>query len=338
MQQSCLFLAQFCLFLRNGIIRLANVPISLPDAAIPFPEAFPMHSLLDHVRRHVDAHSDRSGFAPTPFRGLGAVRALYPGELQVTMQKPLIAICLQGRKRVTMGTNSFDYGAGEALVITADVPTISQILKASSATPYYALALELDASLLRSLFTEVDLRPVDNAPIRVTPADPDVMDAALRLMRLVDRPAALPVLGEALLRELHYWLLTGRHGTAIRSLGVVDTHAHRIARAVTLIRHDYAKALRIGDLAAVTGMSESSFHQHFRAVTTLSPLQFQKQLRLIEARRLMLMENAGISHAAHRVGYESVPQFTRDYARLFGTPPGRDLREARLSASVQCLD
>ena len=302
---------------------------------MPFPEAFPIRSLLERVRHHADAHSGRAGFAPTPCRGLGAVRALYPGELQVTVQKPLIAICLQGRKRVTMGTKSFDYGAGEALVITADVPTISQILEASPAAPYYAVALELDAALLRTLTTEADLRPVDTVPIRVEPADADVMDAALRLMRLMDRPAALPVLGEALLREMHYWLLTGRHGAAIRALGGADTHTQRIARAVALIRQDYASTLRIGNLAAVAGMSESSFHQHFRAITTLSPLQFQKQLRLIEARRLMLMDGRGIAHAAHLVGYESVPQFTRDYARLFGTPPGRDMRAARLTASVR---
>lgn len=291
-----------------------------------------MHSLLDLVRRHADAHVDRSGFARTPFRGLGAVRVLHPDELQVAVQKPLVAICLQGRKRVTMGATSFDYGAGEALLITADVPTTSQILEASPVVPYYALALELDPTLLRALSVEADLRPVAAAPVRIEPADPDVIDAALRLMHLLDRPAALPVLGEALLREMHYWLLTGRHGAAIRSLGGTDTHAHRIARAVALIRQDYARALRIGDLAALAGMSESSFHQHFRAITTLSPLQFQKQLRLIEARRLMLTDGAGIAHAAHTVGYESVPQFTRDYARLFGVPPGRDMREAKLSA------
>ena len=291
-----------------------------------------MRSLLDLVRRHADAHADRSGFAPTPFRGLGVVRQLHPGELQVAVQKPLIAICLQGRKRVTMGTADFDYGAGEALLITADVPTTSRILEASPTSPYYALALELDPALLRSLSVEVDFRAADVAPVRIEPADPDVTDAALRLLRLLDRPAALPVLGEALLREMHYWLLAGCHGAAIRGLGAVDSHAHRIARAVALIRQDYANALRIGDLAAVAGMSESSFHQHFRAITTLSPLQFQKQLRLIEARRLMLAQGAAISHAAHAVGYESVPQFTRDYARLFGAPPGRDMREARLSA------
>lgn len=291
-----------------------------------------MPSLLALVRRHADAHADRFGYASTPFRGLGVVRQLHRGELQVAVQKPLIAICLQGRKRVTMGTKSFDYGPGEALVITADVPTISEITQASPAAPYYALALELDPALLRALAVEADLRAGDAAPVRIEPADPDVTDAALRLMRLLDRPAAQPVLGEALLREMHYWLLTGRHGAAIRALGAVDSHAHRIARAVALIRQDYASTLRIADLAAVTGMSESSFHLHFRAITTLSPLQFQKQLRLIEARRLMLAQGAAISHAAHAVGYESVPQFTRDYSRLFGTPPGRDMRDARLSA------
>lgn len=291
-----------------------------------------MNSLLYHVRRHADLHADRFGYAPTPFAGLGVVRQLQPGELQVAVQKPLIAICLQGRKRVTIGTSSLDYGGGEALVITADVPTISQITEASPAAPYYALALELDAAILRALSAEADLGPVDTDPVRIQPADPDVTDAALRLMRLLDRPAAQPVLGEGLMRELHYWLLTGRHGAAIRGLGAVGSHADRIARAVAQIRQNFASALRIADLADVAGMSESSFHQHFRAITTLSPLQFQKQLRLIEARRLMLTKGATSSHAAHAVGYESVPQFTRDYARLFGTPPGRDMRDARLSA------
>ena len=291
-----------------------------------------MPSLLTLVRRHADAHADRFGHALTPFRGLGVVRQLRPGELQVAVQKPLIAICLQGRKRVTMGTVSFEYGAGEALVIAADVPTISEITEASPANPYYALALELDPALLSELAVEADMQRGDAASVRIEPADPDVADAALRLMRLLDRPTAQPILGEALLRELHYWLMTGRHGAAIRALGRVDSHAHRIARAVALIRRDYAHPLRIAVLAAVAGMSESSFHQHFRAITTLSPLQFQKQLRLIEARCLMLVQSAAISHAAHAVGYESVPQFTRDYGRLFGSPPGRHIRDTRLSA------
>ena len=288
-------------------------------------------ALLDLVRRHADANADRFGEAPTPIPGLTAIRASAPSPLQFAVCRPLVAILLQGRKRVTMGSDTFDYGPGESLLISADVPTVSQITQATFATPYYSLVLEIDLAVLRDLSIEIAGAPADVAgPVRVTQTDEDVADAALRLMRLLERSAALPILRDQLLREMHYWLLTGRHGAAIRSLGVNDSHAQRIARAVAIIRQDFAGPLQIEELAAVAGMSTSSFHQHFRTVTTLSPLQFQKQLRLIEARRLMLAEGAGISSAAWAVGYESVPQFTREYGRFFGAPPARDIRQALL--------
>jgi AraC-like DNA-binding protein len=148
-------------------------------------------------------------------------------------------------------------------------------------------------------------------------------------MRVLDRPAALPVLQDQLVRELHFWLLAGHHGSAIRALGATDSHARRIGRAVALIREGFAQPLRIEQLAEAAGMSSSSFHQHFRAITSLSPLQFQKQLRLLEARRMMLSEGSPASNAAHAVGYESVPQFTREYGRLFGVTPVRDIKQAR---------
>jgi len=130
-----------------------------------------------------------------------------------------------------------------------------------------------------------------------------------------------------LVREMHYWLLSGRHGAGIRALGFADSHANRIARAVAVIKAEYAETLPVERLAELAGMSISSFHQHFRAVTSLAPLQFQKQLRLIEARRMMISEGAAISNAAYAVGYESIPQFTREYGRLFGSSPARDVRE-----------
>ncbi|TIN21577.1 MAG: AraC family transcriptional regulator [Mesorhizobium sp.] len=169
-------------------------------------------------------------------------------------------------------------------------------------------------------------------PVRVEPTDADVADVALRLMRLLDRPFALPVLQGPLLREIHFWLLAGRHGSALRSLGGADGHAQRIARAVAMIRESYARPIRIEELAEAAGMSTSSFHQHFRQTTTLSPLQFQKQLRLIEARRQMLADGTSVRSAAYAVGYESVPQFTREYGRLFGKPPARDIRRAQMAA------
>ena len=168
--------------------------------------------------------------------------------------------------------------------------------------------------------------------MRVELIDAEVIDASLRIARLLDRPAALAVLGDGLLRELHYWLLMGVHGPAIASLGSYDSHAGRIARAVEILRCEYSRSVRVEELAEAAGMSEPAFHKHFRAITTLSPLQFQKQLRLIEARRLMLAEGAKIVQAAHAVGYASVTQFTREYGRLFHTPPGRDIRVANAVA------
>ena len=150
-----------------------------------------------------------------------------------------------------------------------------------------------------------------------------------RLMRLLDRPAPEPVLHALRMRELHYWLLAGRHGAAIRRLGWPEGHAQCVARAVAVLRTEFTRPLPVERLASVAGMSVSSFHRHFLAVTSLSPLQFQKQLRLIEARRLMMSEGASASRAAFSVGYESVPQFTREYGRMFGLPPARDTEAVR---------
>jgi AraC-like DNA-binding protein len=290
-------------------------------------------ALLDAVARYADAHADIDGVAMTPIPGLTLIRATRPSALQYAISKPLVALVVQGQKRVTMGSDVFDFGAGDSLVITADVPTISQITEASVGRPYYSLVLDLDQALLTDLSVEMKLAPVaDAAPIRTEPTDTEVGDAAYRLLHLLDRPASLAILRTQLLREVHYWLLAGRHGSAIRRLGWADGNIQRVAKAVAVLRADFAQPLPIEKLAAVAGMSVSSFHQHFRQVTSLSPLQFQKQLRLIEARRLMVAKGASASTAAYDVGYESVPQFTREYRRMFGMPPVRDVLAARLSA------
>lgn len=287
-------------------------------------------SLLDAVRRYADAHAGRDGAAPTPIPGLTAIRAAARTELSYQIQRPLVCLVLQGAKQVTTGSQSLTFRAGDSLVITADVPTVSQITEASLATPYYSLVLDLDPAVIATLAADMAASgDADGAPVRIESTDRDVADTAVRLMRLLDRPAALPVLQPALLREFHYWLLAGRHGAAIRRLGLPDSHVRRVARAVALLRAEYAQRLPVERLAEVAGMSPSAFHQHFRAVTSLSPLQFQKQLRLIEARRLMLAERANASQAANAVGYESVQQFTREYGRMFGKPPMRDVAQAQ---------
>ncbi|MGJ4955656.1 AraC family transcriptional regulator N-terminal domain-containing protein [Bradyrhizobium sp. HKCCYLRH2015] len=289
-----------------------------------------MTSLLNAVGRYAAVHADTAGIARTPIPGLTTVRATAPSELVYAISRPLVCQVVQGSKQVTMGLQGLTFSAGDSLIITADVPTVSQITRATRAAPYLSLVLELDSALIAELILQMDgTTATDGLAVRVEPTDAEVTDAALRLMRLLDRPAGLQVLQAQLLREMHYWLLAGRHGAAIRRLGGPDSHAQRIARAVALLRAEFTQALPVERLAAVAGMSLSSFHQHFRRHTSLSPLQFHKQLRLIEARRLMLAEGISASSAAFAVGYESVPQFTREYRRLFGRPPVQDIKAAQ---------
>lgn len=287
-------------------------------------------TLLKAVSRYAEAHADPAGTAQTPIPGLRTIRATAPSGLDYAISRPLVCLVLQGAKQVTMGNRALTFRAGDSLLITADVPTVSQITRASIAAPYFSLVLELEPAVVADLAVEMKAVPAaDDDAVRHAPTDTEVADSALRLMRLIERPASMPVLRAQLVREMHYWLLVGRHGAAIRRLGWPDGHRQRVARAVALLRAEFAQPLRIERLAAVAGMSPSSFHQHFRAVTSLSPLQFQKQLRLIEARRLMLSEGLPASGAAFAVGYESVPQFTREYGRMFGLPPIREIRTAR---------
>jgi len=292
-----------------------------------------MNDLLDAVRRHADAHADALGIARTAVPGLTTLRATAPSDIVYAISRPLVALNMQGRKQVTMGAQVLDLSAGQSLLITADVPTVSQITQATLAAPYYSVVLELDLAVVAELATQMQAVEVGHATqVRMLPTDAEVADAALRLLRLLERPDALPVLQASLLRELHYWLLAGRHGAAIRQLGWPGSHAERIARAVAKLRTEFSRPWAVDELADVAGMSASAFHRHFRATTSLSPLQFLKNLRLIEARRLMLAEGVSASSAAYAVGYESVPQFTREYGRLFGRPPVRDTAAARLTA------
>ena len=292
-----------------------------------------MTTLLHAVGRYAEAHPHPTGLTQTPIPGLIVARATEPSGLMHAVSQPMLCLVVQGSKLVATGAQSFAFNAGDSLLITADVPTINQITRASAAAPYLSLVLALDLAVVADLATQMGPVPEGRyAPVWVDATEAEVADAALRLMRLLDRPAAVPVLQAALVRELHYWLLAGRHGAAIRRLGWPDGHAPRVARAVAVLRAEFAQTLPVERLAAVAGMSPSSFHQHFRRSTSLSPLQFQKQLRLIEARRLMLADGISASSAAFAVGYESVPQFTREYGRLFGLSPVRHTEAARSQA------
>jgi AraC-like DNA-binding protein len=287
-------------------------------------------TLLNTIRRYVDAHGDTDGLAQTPVPGLTVIRVAEPGGLIHAIFHPLVCLVLQGAKQVTVGTKTLTLDAGDSMLITVDVPTVSQIVRASADAPYVSLVMHLDPVVIAELSLQMKATPgVDGSAIRYAPTDTEVSDAALRLMRLLDRPESVPVLHGQLVRELHYWLLTGRHGSAIRRLGWPDSHVQRITKAVTILQQEFTQQLPVERLAAAAGMSPSSFHEHFRSVTSLSPRQFQKQLRLIEARRLMMSDGATASSAAFAVGYQSVSQFTREYGRMFGTPPARDAEATR---------
>lgn len=291
-------------------------------------------SLLDIALRHVRHRTTSSQPLDIGIRGASIVYTDAPSDIDCAVSRPLCCLVLQGRKQVTIGTQVFSFGEGDTLLITANVPTVSQITAAGPGRPYVSLVLELDPAIISELSVEIRQTNVLAPPLRVEQTNADVEEAALRLLQLLDRPASVPVLGAQRLREIHYWLLAGERGSEIGRLGWPDSHSQRVARTVALLRADYAKPLRIERLASLAGMSRSAFHQHFRAVTSLSPLQFQKQMRLIEARRLMVSERQSASSAAFAVGYESVSQFTREYGRMFGRPPARDAETVRGQTEV----
>lgn len=288
------------------------------------------NALLETVNEYLKSSDVLNGVVETEVPNLSIVRYTEPNGLTHAIYQPLICLVLQGTKRVAKSRRSFEFSAGESLLVSTDLPIVSQVTKASPAKPYIALVLHLDLSLLADLAVQMGPKPKEtDESFCIQPTDTETAETALRLLRLLQRPGALPVLYESTSRELHYWLLTGTHGEAIRRLGWPDSHAQRVARAVQIIRSRFKETLPVNDLAATAGMSPSSFHNHFRKVTSLSPLQFQKQLRLIEARRIMTSEGSSASDAAYEVGYESVPQFTREYRRMFGLTPAKDRVELR---------
>lgn len=289
-------------------------------------------TLIARIIAHADGLGAGNEPVGTAVPGFGFVRARAPTDILPMTYRPIFCLVLQGAKCAVIGSRTLRFAAGESLIVGLDLPAASHIVQASAAAPYVALSLEIDRGLLRELAAPLSSRAADPAPAPAAatlPGDDEIRDAMARLFALVARPQAIPVLAPLIVREIHYWLLTSGHGAMLRGLVQADGQGGRIARAVDLIRRDFDQPLAVASLARVAAMSPSTFHAHFRAVTGLSPLQFQKRLRLVEARRQMLEGGASVSGAAFAVGYESPTQFSRDYARLFGAPPRREVVAAR---------
>jgi AraC-like DNA-binding protein len=250
--------------------------------------------------------------------------------------EPVVSLVAQGAKRSALGSRAFDYGPGQFVVITVDLPLTSHITVASDHEPFLGCSLPLDPPTIAGLLLESRLpaRTALGGPaISVSDATPDLIDAFVRLLKLVSSPQDARVLAPAVRREIHWRLLTGPHGGLVRQVGLADGRVALVARAIAWIRDHYDEVIRVEDLAAEVGLSVSSLNRHFRAATSMSPVQYQKQIRLQRARIRLLANPGDVAGAGHAVGYTSASQFNREYRRLFGAPPGEDaarLQDSRL--------
>jgi AraC-like DNA-binding protein len=273
------------------------------------------------------------GLFPTAIEGLTISRRHDSRELENCIYRPLVAVVVQGSKRSVIGSEEYRYGENHCLVVGVDVPSANHVITASPEKPFLAVALDLDKYLITQLAAEVPpssrLGSGAYKGMAVAKVDPDVLDAFVRLVELLDRPEQIPVLAPLIIREIHYRLLIGPQGERLRTFNTLGTQTNQIARTITWLRDNYKAPLQVDELARKANMATSTFHRHFRQVTTISPLQFQKCLRLYEAQRLMLVENEDAAVAAMAVGYESPTQFNREYKRMFGEPPHRHVSRLR---------
>jgi AraC-like DNA-binding protein len=296
-----------------------------------------VQSLKQAVRHYAGRHANSDGLAVTPVPGLRMMRIDSPRGALHSVYRPLVCVVLQGAKHMIVGREERVFSAGQSVIVAADMPVTGRIVQASPNAPYLAIAVELDMSILRDVATQTregaEPPPSGAHTLFAEDTDAEILGCVSRLVRLIERPAATPLLRPAILWELHYWLLSGSHGAALRALAAPASHASRLAAAVVILRQQFRTRISIEKLAAAAAMSPTAFHKHFKHMTSLTPGQYQKRLRLIEARRLMLDEGLSATGAALEVGYESISQFTREYGRMFKMTPKRDALRGRTAAA-----
>ncbi|WP_116092444.1 AraC family transcriptional regulator [Sphingomonas crusticola] len=280
----------------------------------------------------ITRHAPATGMYATPVRCLSLFRADQPTLPIPSVYEASLCLITQGAKRVSIGDTSLLYDAAHYLVVSVDLPLTGHIVEASADEPYLCCKIDLDLRALADLIiAEGRTGRRDGATVlAVYPSDPDLVDAACRLVRLIEQPASIATLAPLIEREILYRLLMGPHGSTLRQIAAADSHLNQVSRAIAAIRGNFRDQLRIREIAAAAGMSDSSLHAHFKAVTRMTPLEYQKQLRLQEARRLMLTEGASAGTAGFAVGYDSPSQFSREYRRLFGAPPRQDVERLQV--------
>jgi AraC-like DNA-binding protein len=295
----------------------------------------PTEAGLDFARRDLVRLLERltgevEGSVKTPIAGLTLHRIMRPGGPKPAIQMPALSLIAQGSKRLLVGGEEYEYDPLHYMVTSVDLPAVGKVTVASATQPYLGLRLDLDVEAIVELIQDENLPPVAHAEasrgLFVNRLSTTMLDAVLRLLHLVETPDDIPILAPMVKREILYRLLRNGQGARLRQMALQDSQTQRVAKAIRLLRENFARSIRVESIAKDVHMSVSSLHHQFKAVTAMSPLQYQKQLRLQEARRLMLFGDVDVAIAANRVGYESASQFSREYSRFFGAPPLRDRR------------
>jgi AraC-like DNA-binding protein len=286
----------------------------------------------------VHRYSDGDGMHPTAIGGMHCIRLSLPHRQLPAVYQPSVCVIVQGSKQVLLEHEVFRYAPPQFLAVSVDLPLVGQVIEATPDAPYLCLAIDLDARQIADLIAQSEdsrwRRGETARGLFVGDLDDATQESVLRYARLLDTPRDIPVLAPLMLREIHYRLLSGPYGHAIAQIATAGSHTHRIGLAIRRIKTQLASSIRVEELASIASMSPSSFHEQFKAVTAMSPLQYQKRLRLTEARRILLAERSDASSAAFRVGYQSVSQFSREYARMFGAPPIRDVEGLKAVAAT----
>ena len=290
-----------------------------------------IEGLIERICAYADEKEAGDEFITTELEGVYVARSRSQTVLEPALYAPLLCLVLQGQKETHSGTQAVSYGAGESLIVGHELPVVSQVTEASPETPYVAITVRLDMGIIRGLFdvvSEADIQEEQARPLGVGETESALFGAIERLFELVERPVQAKIMLPMLLREIHFRLLLARHGAMLRQLLERGSYADRIARIINRVKQNLTRRYSVSELAKAAGMSASSFHGHFKAITGMTPLQYQKNLRLLSARVLLVRGDHTVAQVAYEVGYESPTQFSREYSRKFGVPPSADLNRA----------